>query len=377
MVRFYIELDKLAENERVASRAITQARLIAAAQRILHPYVLQVKEVAWWSVYEIAQRLADCFDDVSREDRGKRTPRVFLAGDACHTHSPKAGQGMNVSMQDAFNLGWKLASVVEGRCDPALLDTYAEERKAVATDLIAFDRQFASLLSARSTTDVAVASQGDKDSDFQRYFIRQGRYTAGTETRYAPSLISGENTYQPLAKGFQSGMRFHSARVVRLADSKPMHLGHVHKADGRWRLFVFDRKSEEEYISAPLDELCGWLERDSDSPLRRFGSDGSDIDSFIDLRAVLRRPHRSISISSLPTILMPGKGKYGLIDYEKTFCPDFGEGRNIFEMREIGDEGCVVIVRPDQYVAHVLPIDQPSAIGEWFEHFLMTIQTPV
>ena len=116
LVRLYIELDKLNENERVSSRNITTDHLIAAAQRILHPYTLEVKEIAWWSVYEIGQRLCDKFDDVPEPHAPDRFPRVFIAGDACHTHSPKAGQGMNVSMQDGFNLGWKLASVLRGRC---------------------------------------------------------------------------------------------------------------------------------------------------------------------------------------------------------------------------------------------------------------------
>ena len=71
-----------------------------------------MKEVAWWSVYEIGQRLTDKFDDVPAAEVATRLPRVFIAGDACHTHSPKAGQGMNVSMQDTFNLGWKLAAVL-------------------------------------------------------------------------------------------------------------------------------------------------------------------------------------------------------------------------------------------------------------------------
>ena len=64
LVRIYVELDKLNDNERVSSRNITIDRLIAAAQRIFHPYKLEVKEVAWWSVYEIGQRLCDKFDDV-------------------------------------------------------------------------------------------------------------------------------------------------------------------------------------------------------------------------------------------------------------------------------------------------------------------------
>jgi phenol 2-monooxygenase len=66
--------------------------------------------------------------------------RVFLAGDAVHTHSPKAGQGMNVSIQDSYNLGWKLASVIKGRAHPKILRTYQQERHAVVKRLIGFDK---------------------------------------------------------------------------------------------------------------------------------------------------------------------------------------------------------------------------------------------
>jgi phenol 2-monooxygenase (NADPH) len=92
--------------------------LTDVANRILHPYTIEVREVGWWSVYEIGQRLCDKFDDVPAEEVASRRPRVFIAGDACHTHSAKAGQGMNVSMADAWNLGWKLASVLRGTARP-------------------------------------------------------------------------------------------------------------------------------------------------------------------------------------------------------------------------------------------------------------------
>ena len=108
-----------------------------------------MKEIAWWSVYEIGQRLTDKFDDVPEDEIATRLPRVFIAGDACHTHSPKAGQGMNVSMQDAFNLGWKLASVLRGRsARRSLLHTYSAERQAVAKELIDFDREWADILAS-------------------------------------------------------------------------------------------------------------------------------------------------------------------------------------------------------------------------------------
>jgi phenol 2-monooxygenase len=95
LFRIYIELDKLAETQRVASLNITSDRLVDAARRILHPYSFEVKEIAWWSVYEIGQRLCDRFDDVPDDLAADILPRVFVAGDACHTHGPKADERLH------------------------------------------------------------------------------------------------------------------------------------------------------------------------------------------------------------------------------------------------------------------------------------------
>src|SRR5205085_7101736 len=188
LFRLYIELDKLDASERVSDRNITADDLIAEARRILNPHSLDVKEVAWWSVYEIGQRLTDKFDDVPEEAIATRLPRVFICGDACHTHSPKAGQGMNVSMQDGFNLGWKLAAVLRKRCAPSLLHSYSAERQAVAKELIDFDREWAALMAS---------SKGFDPAETQRYFVQHGRYTAGTATRYRDqSLLIGAAAHQ-------------------------------------------------------------------------------------------------------------------------------------------------------------------------------------
>ena len=64
---------------------------------------------------------------------------------------------------------------------------------------------------------------GPDPAKTQNYFVRSGRYTAGTATHYGPSLLTAENTHQHLAEGFVVGKRFHSAPVVRLADAKPFH----------------------------------------------------------------------------------------------------------------------------------------------------------
>jgi len=372
LVRLYIELDKLNENERVASRQITSDRLIAAARRILHPYTLDVKEVAWWSVYEIGQRLCDKFDDVPEQEEHARLPRVFIAGDACHTHSPKAGQGMNVSMQDGFNLGWKLASVLRGQSTPQILHTYSKERQTVAQELIDFDREFAKMFSAAPRDPSRDDSEGIDPAEFQRYFVKQGRFTAGTETRYYPSVISAEPTHQELARGLAIGMRLHSAPVIRLADAKPMHLGHAVKADGRWRVFAFADGADPAEPSSAIGGLCRFLAESTHSPVRKYTPAGADTDAVIDVRAVFQQGHRALALEAMPAFLLPRKGRYGLIDYEKIFCPDLKSGQDVFDMRGIDRRrGCVVIVRPDQYVAHVLPLDAHAELAGFFDGFMV------
>ena len=387
MFRLYIELDELDADERVADRNITIDYLIAAGQRILAPYTLEVKEVAWWSVYEIGQRLTDRFDDVGLDSGDavavavavgqEHPPRVFIAGDACHTHSPKAGQGMNVSMRDSFNLGWKLAAVLRGQARPELLGTYTAERQSLAKQLIDFDRELAKMFSAPPKTGESTDDDEAVDpAEFQRYFQQHGRFTAGTATRYAPSMIVGEPTHQRLATGFEIGTRFHSARVVRLADAKPMHLGHTVTADGRWRLFAFADAAEPDHPDSRLAALCAWLTDSPDSPVVRYTATGADIDSVIDVRGVVQQSHAEITVGQVPAILRPTKGRLGLVDYEKAFCPDFKEPgagrRDIFDQRGVDREaGALVVVRPDQHVAHVLPLDDHDELIEFFARFMI------
>jgi phenol 2-monooxygenase (NADPH) len=367
LFRLYVELTKLESGERVADRNVTLDDLVAKARRIFNPYKLDVKEIPWWSVYDIGQRLTDKFDDVPAEDIATRLPSVFIAGDACHTHSPKAGQGMNVSMQDAFNLGWKLMSVLRKRCPPSLLHTYSAERRAIAKELIDFDREWAALLA--STHGEGGGADAAKT---QSYFIKHGHYTAGTATHYTPSILTGESGHQHLAEGFAVGKRFHSAPVIRLADAKPVHLGHVVRADGRFRIFAFAGAGHPTASGSVLRQLCDFLAEDPDSPVRKYTRRGEDIDAVIDVRAVFQQAHRELAIEAMPKLLLPPKGRYGLRDYEKMFCADIKSGNDIFAMRGIDRvAGCMVVVRPDQYVAQVLPLDGYKQLASFFDGFML------
>jgi 3-hydroxybenzoate 4-monooxygenase len=368
LVRFYVEMDKLGEEERVANRGITLDTLIAAAQRILHPYKLEVKEVPWWSVYEIGQRICDKYDDVPEEETGSRFPHVFIAGDACHTHSPKAGQGMNFSMQDTFNLGWKLAAVLSKQCGPELLRTYSEERQVVAQELIDFDREWAKMFSDRPQHEAGGDSKGVDPKEFQKYFERHGRFTAGMGTHYRPSSICAEATHQHLATGLVIGTRFHSAPVLRVCDAKSIELGHVAKADGRWRLYAFAAATDSaDNVDAGVGALCRFLEESSDSPVRKYGSVSQDIDAVFDVRAIFQRGHTELDLESMPTLLLPRKGRHQLLDYEKIFSSVVRSGADIFDFRGIDRaQGALIVVRPDQYIAHVLPLGAHQALADFF-----------
>jgi phenol 2-monooxygenase (NADPH) len=368
LVRLYIELDQVSDREMLDNRSVTPEKLAAVANRVLHPYTLEVKDVGWWSVYEIGQRLCDKFDDVPTEETGTRVPRVFIAGDACHTHSAKAGQGMNVSMADAWNLGWKLGAVLRGTARPELLDTYSAERQVIAQELIDFDREFARMFSAAPTESGEADGGGVDPAEFQRYFAAQGRFTAGVATTYVPSVITAETPFQHLAKGFPVGMRFHSAPVIRLADAKPLQLGHVARADGAWRIYVFADRD-----AARFRELCEFLGSD-ESPIARHTPAGAEPDAVIDVRAVLQQGHRDVAVDELPSVLLPRKGRFGLIDHEKAFCPDPAAG-DLFDLRGIDrDNGCMVVVRPDQYVAHVLPLDAHDQLADFLAGILVDVR---
>jgi phenol 2-monooxygenase len=362
LFRMYVDLGEVAADNKGAIRNTTIEEIIAKANDILHPYTLDVKNVAWHSVYEVAHRLTDRFDDVRPEEIGTRTPRVFITGDACHTHSAKAGQGMNVSMQDGFNLGWKLAHVLDGRSPESLLSTYSAERQVVAKNLIDFDKEWSSLM-ARKPEEL-------KDpTELETFYTSTAEFPAGFMTQYAPSMLIGEPTHAFLAAGFPIGKRFKSAPAVRVSDTNPIQLGHHHRADGRWRLYAFADAAAPGEASAVAD-WAEWLRTSPDSPLLAYTAEDADIDSVFDVKVIYQQAHADLDIGRAPEVFLPRVGPFGLIDYEKVYATKPDE--DIFELRGIHRSGAVVVVRPDQYVANVLPLTATEELAAFFRPIFTT-----
>jgi 2-polyprenyl-6-methoxyphenol hydroxylase-like FAD-dependent oxidoreductase len=152
---------------------------------------LRVRSVSWASAYVMNARLADRY----------QVGRVFLAGDAAHIHPPTGGQGLNTSVQDAYNLGWKLAAVLNG-APPALLATYEEERRPIAAGMLGLSTKL---------LDAARNKGG----------MRRGRDTQQLDLSYAGSSLAFGRTR--LATGILAGDRAPDA-PVRGAAGQPVRL---------------------------------------------------------------------------------------------------------------------------------------------------------
>lgn len=365
--RMYIDLGEVAKDDAHRVRQTPIEEIIRRANEILHPYSIDVKQVAWHSVYEVGHRVTDKFDDVD-VDQG-HDPRVFLAGDACHTHSAKAGQGMNVSMQDGFNLGWKLGHVLTGLSPASLLSTYSAERQPVAQQLIDFDREWSSLM-ARKPEEIS------DPQDLANYYLATAEFPSGFMTQYGPSMIVTDAAHQALAEGFPLGKRFKSVEVVRVCDGNVVHLGHHAKADGRWRIYAF----ADAPAAGEPSKLSSWAEFMASpvSPVTRFTPAGADVDAVFDVKVVYQQRFEDVDITRVPDLFLPKTGPFGLIDWEKVYAaaPSAWSDADIFAERSLSRDGVVVVVRPDQYVAGIFPLDATEELDDFLAHVFLPQRAP-
>lgn len=163
--------------------------------RIRNPRI-QLNGIQWQSVFRPNIRLAERY----------RCDRVFLAGDAAHVHTPAGAQGLNTGIQDAYNLGWKLAQVLAG-APPELLDTYEAERQPIAAGVLG--------LSTRKYQGIAKLDPSS---------LRRGKDEHQLKLTYhgGPLARSGDAT-----KTLRAGDRAPDARLRRLADGAPVRLYEV------------------------------------------------------------------------------------------------------------------------------------------------------
>ncbi|KAJ6481937.1 FAD binding domain-containing protein [Mycena sanguinolenta] len=370
LVRFYIQMGTIQPGEKLDPSAQSPEKIIESARKILAPYTLECPEIEWWSVYEIGQRLCK---DVSFKNR------IFLAGDAFHTHSPKGGQGMNFSMSDSYNLGWKLAACAKGIASPSILDTYSGERVEVARELIEFDHKVSRLFSGKPA--ITAESEGVSMAEFQALWVRMGKWSSGTAVKYHPSLLIADSTAAKteLAKNIVIGSHFESHMVVCYADAHAVQLADRLMADGRWRLIVFAGNLGNPNQLQRFNDLCSELTNAPNSPIKKYTPPDADLNSFIEVLTLTSSPRKALSYSAFPEVARPFVGRHKYPTHDQVFSDEVsyldggGEAYSGYGVDPIGP-GCVILVRPDQHIADVLRFeDCVGKLGQFFDGFMILL----
>ncbi|KAI5991956.1 FAD binding domain-containing protein [Pisolithus albus] len=359
-VRLYVQLSEKdivdAATGRVSKSKSSPESILEVARKTLHPFhISPLSDIEWWTIYMIGQRVASKF---SVEDR------VFIAGDACHTHSPKAGQGMNASMNDTHNLAWKITQVLRGWADPAILRTYESERRKYAQDLIDFDKRFAALFSGKPRT--SADQDGISHEEFFKAYRTAGGFTSGMNIHYSPSVIVNAK-HQCCAETLVVGQRMLPQVFVRAADARPVEIHDLLPADTRFKILIFLGSMDEESrlleISALADQLS--------SPtgfLRRYSTDGQASSSMFDLITIVAGRKENFNYLSVPLIFRPHWSKVLLDDTDVAG----NKGGGGYKRFGISSESVTfVIVRPDGYIGMVAPADALGDVHEYFASFLL------
>lgn len=402
--------EKAKSNKRRA--AITLESILEQGKRVFAPYDIAIKpgtDVDWWAAYQIGQRMTP--KSTLKDENG--VERVFLVGDgensfssirsqtsilmsnvACHTHSPKAGQGMNVSMMDSYNLAWKLAHTLHGlspkpqttnnvseqNTPTSVLNTFEHERLTVARQLIEFDSKFSSMFSGQIGAEESV--EGLTHEEFLKVFSDGSGFTSGCGVEYAPSIIVDQSSDPEeiahvdainsvkkdayLSGVLRPGRRLLDTPVRRYADANLRHLHDDFLSTGRYRILVFtthdlvDREKEtidkaKRSISVQaLETICHDI-------IPAYPKD------TIELIALHPFHTRDFEWDQIPSCL---KEFAEMTFHGPTGPVPFYEVYGVLQSR-----GAVVAVRPDGYVGAVKSLADAKNLGNYFDNCLVRVNS--
>ena len=302
---------------------------------------------------------------------------------------------MNVSMQDTYNLGWKIALVVKGLAKRSILKTYQSERRRIAQDLITFDHRFSRLFSGRPAKDAADEA-GISMAEFKEAFVKGAMFASGLAVNYGASILvakpgdseeEGDGTdvgpqlngeakvvgRQQLSSNIKLGMRFPSFQVLNQSDARPWQLCQFLKSDGRFRIVIFAgnlaNKAQWQRIQKFGEELTA-----PNSFLRRFTPSNGPIYSTIEVLTIHSAPRQDIELLDLHEVYHPYDSEKGW-DYDKVFVDDIsyheGHGEAYKNYGVDKEKGCVVIARPDQYVGWIGELEDVHDMDRYFSQILI------
>ncbi|KAH9239881.1 hypothetical protein K456DRAFT_1769092 [Colletotrichum gloeosporioides 23] len=384
MVRLYIQIASSTDPDFDPRKTATEEEVQESAKRILQPYSIEWERTEWYSVYPIGQGISD---------RYTLDHRVFLGGDACHTHSPKAGQGMNTAFLDAQNLAWKIHAVEAGFAHRDILKTYETERRDVAETLLNFDNKYAALFSKRPPAASEVEAASDKaitdgsDNEFIQTFKESCEFTSGYGVAYKPNSLNWSESHpakSPLihreGTKLRTGRLFMNADVTRVVDANVVHLEQEVPLNGSFRIFIFAGKPSvtkaalkdfASHMNNKRSFYAAYVRDDVDSVSHHEKHNPHSL--FFTICTIFAASRSSIEISrDVPDVI----GRYR----EHVYADDRWDRRHLdakaaahAKMGLDEERGGVVVVRPDGYVGMVAKLVEGSgtvdALNEYFSTF--------
>ncbi len=329
---------------------------------ILSPYRIDITRVSWISRYRVSQGIADHFTDQQR---------VFLLGEACHTHSMHGCQGMNLGVADAHNLTWKLALVLKGIAKPKILDTYENERRHIAKQVNDFDVRYANIHAQKEALGLAKFYVLNKQSQ---------NITSGCGHRFPDSLLTKSvvraHINQAAIEPLTPGKRMHTMTLTRHVDGTTVDfLGEIASID-RFHLCIFAGKL---LSFAVFQALSNYL-ASRESPLTYFGKNSStefqsssdesirsnETDGgiqYLDLYLIHTSNHLDVEINQLPNPF----SKWPSRVYEDVG----GVGHAAHGVLEM--HGMMALVRPDGYISLVTNLDNSSGVLDFMKGFMVDL----
>ncbi|KAL8796565.1 MAG: hypothetical protein Q9182_007357 [Xanthomendoza sp. 2 TL-2023] len=357
--------------------AITQETVVAEAKKAVLPFELDFDEVDWWTLYSVGQRLAETYrgpqthgaDDNEADDE----KRIFLAGDAAHTHSSAAAQGMNTGLHDATNLAWKLAGRIHNTLQPWLLETYESERRPLAQQIIAQDRLMTRLTQGEIPEDLQDDDDDDDDDDaavgkdaaelMAELFQRNTKLNTGLGIQYP---IDGALNVGPDASAesiIAPGSRAPDVQVQRPGPRVPVRLHTLMKNSAvRFDILVF--AGDPERTVSRLGELRSYL---GDHSGGNNNTTTTTNQSFLYRFPASR--FRFLTVVQTPNDNGAAEEKlrgeaFGTIVYDVDGSAHSRYGIDVAK-------GAVVVVRPDGVVGTVAGLGEGERLGVYFQGILV------
>lgn len=314
MTRLYIEMRPDAEPATTTAAAndpsLVQSAIMRRAAQILHPYRIRWRSIEWFGQYRVSQRVSPRFcAPLPIPSATSNEPRVFIAGDAAHTHSPKAAQGMNTALHDAWNLAWKLNLAIRGLSKSPtheLLTSYEDERRKIARDLIAFDFEHAYEMSRGDPA--ALAENVRKNVRFiSGVGVEYGANSLNEEDD--PSVLKSEDEERELG-GARPGCTLPPGKVRRYIDANPVDVQLDVPVLCQFRVYFFAPSVLDAAHLAFLQAACDGIARQESLMSRLSAAAGK---SYLERprvassEDVFRRPERYTAVSQLFTFALISK----------------------------------------------------------------------